>query len=337
MVKLAEPCSRMPGRIKVKTLGKKLRETPARGLAGARKCASASANSNKKVSPTWNGAARRTIQPSAGNLRPCQPGTGSSCRVEFRCGCPDITDGAHELLSREGEAEIKNGRLHPDGLGAYPRHRPDSCSTLFAKTLEAWVSPLNCATGLEAASRSATTKVHGFDSIVYAGEEPRGGSLEATTSTLACIPGRSWRTIGRGDSVRSCRHSPTRADGDDRCSTNGVPLWKTAYQGVNCSPLRPERRAYSWVALRRCAITATSAGDIDEALPGDLALTSEEESPSSAFRAGPGPVISPGSDLVVALMPGTTRGTATCLASEIERLRASNDQPGNGNEAMGHS
>ena len=304
-----------------KTLGKKLRETPARASLAQENAGRIRELEQKVADLEWG--ARRTIQPSTENVRPLSRVPAPYAEWSFDKDARDTMGHMNGYL--EGEAEIKNGRLHLDGQGAYLRTDPIPVS-LPAKTLEAWVSPANLQQRGGGVLTVETTKVHGFDSIVYAEKEPRRWVAGSNYFVRSQVSDGPQETAGPGEFVHVA--ITYAADGTIAVYRNGVPYGKPYTKGEPFAFAPGEARVLlGW--RHKGASNGYFAGDIDEARLYDLALTPEEIAES--FRAGPGPVISP--DQILAALTPAQREERTHLLDEIKRLRASNDQPGNGNEA----
>ena len=292
--------------------GQRLQEASARAARALADAARIRELEKKIADLDWQ--ARQTIQPTGGAARSAAPAPFAAWSFD-----KDASDALGRMNGHlEGDAEIKNGRLHLDGQGAYLRTDPVPVP-LPEKTLEAWVAPANLHQRGGGVVSLETTKTHGFDSIVFAEKEAKRWVAGSNYF------GRSQNLEGPLETAEAEEfvHLAVtyRADGTIAVYRNGVPYGAPYTKGEPLAFGAGEARVL--IGLRhKGAGNGFFAGDIEEARLYDRALTAEEI--AASFRNGPGPVIMP--EQVLAALTPAQREERARLTGEIERLRAPADK-----------
>jgi hypothetical protein len=194
----------------------------------------------------------------------------------------DANDSLRNLEGHlEGGAEIRDGRLILGGQGAYLRTE-NLPVTIREKTLEAWVALTNLDQRAGGVISIEGSKVHGFDSIVFAEREPRrwmSGSDHATRSENV---GADPEDAAPGTLLHLA--IVYRADGSITIYRNGIQLGRSYTKGQLKTYEADASRIL--LGLRHSgAKNGFFAGEIEEARLYDRSLSVEEV--TASFRNGP--------------------------------------------------
>ncbi len=292
------------------TLGKRLREAPIHAAQAQDNAGRIRELEHKIADLEWG--ARQSISPAPEAARPASRVPAPFAQWSFNKDARDTMGRMNGYL--EGKAEIKNGRLSLDGQGAYLRTDPIPIS-LLAKTLEAWVAPANLRQQGGGVCTVETTRIHGFDAIVYAEKEARRWVAGSNFFARSEIVDGPLETASPGEFVHVA--VTYAADGTIAVYRNGAPYGTPYTKGAPLAFAAGDARVLlGW--RHKGANNGFFAGEIEEARLYDRALTPAEIAES--FRAGLGPVISP--DQVLAALTPAQREERGKLTAEIDRLRS---------------
>jgi hypothetical protein len=218
----------------------------------------------------------------------------------------------------EGGAEIRQGRLVLGGNGAYLRTEPLPV-TIREKTLEAWVALAHLDQRAGGVISIEGTKVHGFDSIVFAERESRRWMAGSDHSKRTESIGADAENAGPDTLVHLA--IVYRADHSIAVYRDGAPLGRSYTKGELKTYAAGASRVL--LGLRHSgAKNGYLAGEIDEARLYDRALSAEEI--AASFRHGTS------TSKPVSLTPAQEKDRAA-LVRQVEELRVaakSSQSPG---------